>query len=290
MRELVAGVRGGTGRIRIFAFVICLLVSLQAYANPDGDEDVEMILTNRDRRPIEELFKTDTVFPQMKGEMEFRVAPLFQRNANGNTLSIPLSVEYGLTDNWQVEAEWNSYMQRMPKHGSTTRGIGDLELSTQYSFLNINGSLFHVAPRFGMEVPLGDVNKGLSEGFMEYQPGIIMARDFPELHRTELFMELGVSLVQRVKTPEEADDAEPAAHQFNLGAGFFTLFAHGAATMEFNWNNNKWNHHGTENVLYVTPGLLWRVASQVELGLGIPVGLNRQSDRYQLTAHFVVEF
>ena len=290
MREFLAVVRGGTGKVRTFAFVICLLLSLQAYANPDGDEDDEMILTNRDRRPIEELFKTDTVFPQMKGEMEFRVAPLFQRNVNGSTLSIPLSVEYGLTDNWQVEAEWNSYMQRMPKHGSTTRGIGDLELSTQYSFLNINGSLFHVAPRFGMEVPLGDVNKGLSEGFMEYQPGFIMARDFPELHRTELFMELGVSLVQRVKTPEDPDDAEPAAHQFNLGTGFFTLFAHGAATMEFNWSNNKWNHHGTENVLYVTPGVLWRVAPQVEIGLGIPVGLNRQSDRYQLTAHFVVEF
>jgi hypothetical protein len=226
----------------------------------------------------------------MKGELELGIAPLFQKNLAGDTFSVPLMVEYGLNDEWQVEAEWNSYVQHMPPNGPTTRGIGDLELSTQYSFLNINDWLFHVAPRFGIEIPLGDVNKGLSEGFMEYQPGVIVAKDIPELHGTELFTELGLSFVQRVKTPAEADDVEPSAHEFNLGAGFFTLFAHGAGTMEFNWSNNRWNHHGTENVLYVTPGVLWRVAPEAEIGLGIPVGLNRQSDRYNIAAHFVVEF
>jgi hypothetical protein len=93
-----------------------------------------------------------------------------------------------------------------------------------------------------------------------------------------------------VHPPEDADDAEPGAHEFNFGAGFFTLFKHGALTMEFNWNNNKWNHHGTENVLYLTPGVLWRVAREVEVGLGVPVGLNKQSDRYNIAAHVAIEF
>jgi hypothetical protein len=205
---------------------------------------------------------------------------------------VPLSVEYGLTDNWQVEAEWDSYVWHHSKRG-TVSGIGDLELGTQYSFLNVGGSLFHIAPRFSIDIPLGDVNKGLTEGFQEYQPAVVLARDFPELHRTSVFTEVGLSFVQRVKTPKDVDDPgelEPAAHELNWGAGFFTLFAHGALTMEFNWSNNQWNHGGEENLLYATPGVLWRIAREIELGVGVPIGLNKQSDRYQIAAHFVVEF
>lgn len=170
------------------------------------------------------------------------------------------------------------------------RGIGDLEVGTQYSFMNVGDSLFHIAPRFSIQVPLGDVNKDLSEGFLEYEPALILARDFPELHQTQIFTEIGASFVQRIHTPIDRDDAEPSAHELNLGSGFFVLFPHGAVTMEFNWNNNQWNHHGTENGMCLTPGYLWRVAPEVEIGLGVPVGLNNSSDRFEVIAHVVCEF
>jgi hypothetical protein len=266
---------------------VSLVASFTAFAD---DDDNSLFSTNADRRPIEELFKTDTVYPQDKGELEVQVGSLYEKHSGGDTFSIPLALEYGLTSDWQVEAEWDSYVRHHSSGGATVSGIGDLELGTQYSFLNVDGSLFHIAPRFSVEIPLGDVNKGLSEGFMEYQPAVVLARDFPELHRTQLFTEIGMSFVQRVKRPEEADDAEPAAHELNLGAGFFTLFSHGALTMEFNWSNNQWNHGGEENLLYVTPGALWRISRNLEFGVGIPVGLNRQSDRYQIAAHLVCEF
>ena len=158
------------------------------------------------------------------------------------------------------------------------------------TFLNIGGSLFHVAPRFSLEIPLGDVNKDLSDGFLEYEPAIVIARDFPGLHHTELFTEIGVNFVQRVKRPADSDDAEIAAHELSLGAGFFTLFTDGALTMEFNWTNNEWNHRGTENDLYVTPGALWRPMANLEIGLGIPVGLTHQSDRFEILSHITIEF
>jgi hypothetical protein len=156
--------------------------------------------------------------------------------------------------------------------------------------MNIGNSLFHIAPRFSIQLPLGDVNRDFSEGFIEYEPAVILAKDFPELHHTQLFTEIGASLVQRVKTPKDADNAEPAAHELNLGTGFFVLFPHGAATFEFNWANNRWNHHGTENDMYLTPGYLWRVTRSLEIGLGIPVGLNKSSDRFDVSAHVTWEF
>lgn len=271
----------------MMAFLISV-ISLRVRA--DDDDDDKMITKNRDRRPIEELFKTDTVFPEEQGEMEVGLAPLFQHNSSVDTFTLPLSFEYGMTSNWQVEAEWNAFVQRNPKRGPLQRGMGDLEVGTQYSFLNINDSLFHVAPRFSLEIPTGNINKDMTEGFLEYEPGVVLARDFPKLHNTELFAEGSLGIVQRVKRPLDPDDAEPAAHELMLAAGFFTLVPHGALTMEVNWNNNRWNNHGDENELYVTPGVLWRVKNNIELGVGVPVGLNRSSDRYQVAAHFIWEF
>jgi hypothetical protein len=60
--------------------------------------------------------------------------------------------------------------------------------------------------------------------------------------------------------------------------------------MEFNLANNQWNHHGNENEFYVTPGVLWRVVRNIEIGLGVPVGLGRASDRFQVITHVVCEF
>jgi hypothetical protein len=255
-----------------------------------ADDDDDTGSTNHVRRPIEELFKTDVVFPEEKGELELEVGSIYQNHVGGDTWTLPLSMEFGFNDSWQAEVEWNSWVQRYPKNQSVARGFGDLELGTQYSFMNIGGSLFHLAPRFSIQLPVGDVNKELSEGFLEYEPAVILARDFPELHHTELFTEIGADLVQRVRTSKNTDDEEPAAHELNFGSGFFVLFAHGAATMEFNLDNNTWNHHGTENEMYMTPGCLWRVRRELEIGLGIPVGLNNGADRFDVVAHIVWEF
>ncbi len=267
-----------------------LIIALSWTVSVRADDDDDAGSTNRDKRPIEELFKTDVVYPQHKGELEVEVASVYQNHAGGDDWTIPVSLEYGLTDQWQVEAEWDALVQHYrPKH-SVSRGIGDVEFGTQYSFMNIGDSLFHIAPRFSIQVPVGDVNQDFSDGFIEYEPGVILARDFPELHHTQVFAEIGASLVQRVKRPADSDDAEPAAHELNLGTGFFVLVPHGAVTFEFNWANNQWNHHGTENTLYVTPGFLWRVAKELEFGVGIPVGLNNQSDRFDVVSHLTWEF
>ncbi len=255
-----------------------------------ADDDDAVGSTNAEKRPIEELFKTDNVYPEQKGELEVELASVYQNHAGGDTWTLPLSLEYGISDRWQVEAEWDSLVQRFPANHSAVRGVGDVEVGTQYSFMNIDGSSFHVAPRFSIGIPVGDVNKDLSEGFMEYEPSLIMALDVPQLHRTQFFTEIGAGLVQRINTPREAEDAEPAAHELNLGSGFFVLFPHGALTFEYNLANNTWNNHGTENEMYVTPGGLWRVGREVEIGLGIPVGLNNGSDRFEVVAHVVWEF
>ena len=276
------------GRSVLGLLAVTVILFRPAPARADDDDAAGS--TNRVKRPIEELFKSDVVFPQESGELEVEAASIYRNHAGGDTWTLPLSLEYGINERWQVEAEWDSWVRRFPAHQSAVSGLGDVEAGTQYSFLNLGGSDFHLAPRFSLGIPAGDVNKDLSEGFLEYEPAVILARDFPELHRTQIFTEIGASIPQRVKRPAEANDAEPAAAELNWGVGGFVLFPHAAATLEYNWSNSTWNHHGTENAMYLTPGCLWRVARHVELGLGMPVGLNNASDRFEVVAHVVWEF
>jgi len=70
--------------------------------------------TNRMRRPIEELFKSDVVYPEEQGEFEMELVSLYQNQHGGlREWILPLSMEYGLTDSWQIEAEWNALCNTM---------------------------------------------------------------------------------------------------------------------------------------------------------------------------------
>ncbi|MGD1083675.1 MAG: hypothetical protein ABSA47_02875 [Verrucomicrobiota bacterium] len=275
-------------RRSIGLLAIALVSFSPSFARADADADAGS--TNSQKRPIEELFKTDLVYPQEEGELELELASVYQNHSGGDTWTLPVSLEYGLTDRWQVESEWDALVQRYPRNQPVARGVGDVDVGSQYSFMNIGGSLWHLAARFSVQFPVGDVNKDLSEGFVEYQPALILARDFPELHHTQFFTEMGASLLRRAVAPADKADEQPAAHELNWGGGCFVLFSHAAATLELNWDDNRWNHHGTEDEIYVTPGFLWRAARNVELGLGIPVGLNRGADRFDVLAHIVWEF
>lgn len=266
-------------------FATSLMIIIAA-ASGHADETKEKVK----QQPVQELFQTDVVYPQEAGEWQFTLAPIFRRERAADVSEISASVEYGLTDAWQVGVGWSALVQRDAKNGRTTRGIGDLELGTKYSFLNIGGSSFHAAPRFSVRLPSGNIDKELTEGFVEYDPSLILAKDFPELHNAQLFAQIGLGLVQRVKEPAHVRDRQPAAHQFIWSAGFFVPFERWVPTLEFSANNNRWNHGGEDNQMYLTPGCVWKLFRSAEIGAGVPIGLNRGSASFGIISQFIYDF
>jgi hypothetical protein len=104
--------------------LVLLAVMVVAFwpASARADDDDAPASTNRVKRPVEELFKTDVVYPEEQGELEVEAASVYQNHAGGDIWTIPLSLEYGLNDRWQVEAEWDALVQRFPPHQSAARG------------------------------------------------------------------------------------------------------------------------------------------------------------------------
>lgn len=271
----------------LFGIICCVALWLGltmplAYAQEGATEEPE--------QPVQEVFQTGLVYPQERGEVQLSYTSRFSQGLGHSSLHTPLSLEYGITDRWQIEIEWNAMSRRTETGEATTRGQGDMQIGTQYSFMNMRGSNFHSAVGFEVSLPTGSLDKELSEGFIEYEPYFIVARDFPKLNNLQIFSQIGVGFVQRVKRHVELEDDEPAAHEFNLGVGMFVPFRRLVFTGEFNLSTNRWNNDGREREMHVTPGVMFRLPRNWEIGIGAPIGLTSGADRSGAIFKFIYEF
>ena len=156
--------------------------------------------------------------------------------------------------------------------------------------MNMRGSNFHSAVGFEVSFPTGNVEKGLSEGLIEYEPYFSIAKDLPRLHNMQVFSQVGVGFLQRTRRRVGADEEQSAAHNLNLGIGMFMPFSRLVLTSEFNLNTNRWNNGGREREMYFTPGMVWRLARNLEIGVGAPVGLTGDADKSGSILRLVYEF
>jgi Putative MetA-pathway of phenol degradation len=257
---------------------------------PDSRAEEEPEKIKSYNQLLNEVFQAETVYPQEEGEVQMLLGSTLSDGDARNLFQIPFDVEYGITDVWQVGVAWDTFVSRNPEMERSTRGIGNLEISTKYSFMNIAGSDFHAAMGVEIGFPTGDIDKELTEGFIEYEPFLILAKDFPELSHSQLFTQIGVGFVDRVKNPADPADQEPSAHELNWAVGFFVPVGSLRFTAEFNWMTNKWNNDGEENIVLLTPGVVWDLPGTWEWGIGVPVGLNNESDNFQIITQLIYEF
>ena len=111
------------------------------------------------KQPVQEVFQTGLVYPQERGEVQLSFTSRFSKRNDHSSLQTPLNLEYGITDRWQFEIEWNAMSSRSETGETTTRGRGDLSIGTQYSFMNMRRSNFHSAIGFEISLPTGSVEK-----------------------------------------------------------------------------------------------------------------------------------
>jgi hypothetical protein len=217
--------------------------------------------------PIQEVFKSDLVFAQEAGEFQFSIMPQYAQSGEESSWAIPLSIEYGITDNLQLEFEWVSYGQNDPHDEGASRGIGDAEIGLQYSWMEISGSEVHAALGLEVGIPLGDDKEELGEGEKSLATYLVLGVNFTDsLHA---FMQLGV----------EYPEHETRERYSNVGlVGKITDDA--ALTLEYSWQ---------ESERYITPGLVWSPADDWELGLGVSVGLDDEANDYQFILHIIIE-
>ena len=137
-----------------------------------------------------------------------------------------------------------------------------------------------------VELPVGTVGNGLTEGVTEVQPFIVLARDFPKLNQSQIFVEFAFNWVDQTRN---VPDPEPEIDAIVWNIGAFFPYQSWRATIEINGSNNDWDC-GIKNEIFMTPGVIYKLSREWEIGLAAPFGATSVSDDYRIVGYLMWEF
>jgi hypothetical protein len=228
------------------------------------------------RALIEEFLTAEPSYVQLRGETEFSSA--FDYRKPRGDWSVPILVEYGITD--RIEAEVEARYLSVPGDGSRNRGPGDVELGLHYA---LRPDVDKVAVTLGADVglPTGDEARGLGSGQagVEFFAIAGLKRGRAELHVTGM-LEIG----------EEAEPELNAAAVYPHGDLRFTLEAN-VLSGASKYGEEPDEERGNENLWVVlTPGLFHRPSPEIEYGIGVPIGLTRTAPEWGIIGRMTIEF
>ncbi len=257
--------------------IVCILIfssNALAYKTPD--------FTPNEMDYLQAL----TVYPLEKGDVVLQLLPFYYHDPTYNSFGLPLNFQYGFTDKLFLCVTFGVFNTQRMLDMLRVYGVGDLNLALQYSIMYVNNTNNHISFAFNVNLPTSDVGKGFTDGFVRFAPTFIFAHD--SVHPKwigQLFGQVLLSLVDRIKSPRGATTLTPAAHELVVNLGYAIRTQYLNYSVEVNWFNNRWNNHGQLNILYITPGFFFLTKSDLEIGIGAAFGVTRQSDQYRILAN-----
>lgn len=227
------------------ACTAAILASLGLLPGARADDDDDDEHREGPAQTVEELFAVELAFPQEAGEIQLTLAFDGATGDAGEAGELALEAEYGLTDWLQIAAGLPLNAHWPPAPADAAYGLGDVEVAALAAHA-LHPRLL-VALAIEVTLPTGDEDRGFGEGAPAYEPSLRAALALPgfELHALaglELGDELGVEYGLGVTVPVGDD---------------------WAATLEALAEAEDDAHR-----IEVVPGLVWRGAEIVQLGLG----------------------
>ncbi|MGD0681717.1 MAG: hypothetical protein ABR990_06670 [Terracidiphilus sp.] len=213
---------------------------------------------------IEEFFLSEAVRSEEHGELQFTIDTITSRGkgsaADGK--SADLDIEYGITKRLQLGMEV-PYGIQSTASSELPVSWSSLNASLLYQFIRSNHP-FALSGSMGVNVPL------TSRGEFGFEPELLIAKAFGKL-------QIHTSVI-----PELSDDDKSL--EYNVAA-VRPLAHHLIPTLEFNGRRNK-----GLNSFYVTPGMYKHLPRRMEIGMGVPVGVNSQSSPIGVVVKMTLEF
>jgi len=237
------------------------------------------------RQPLQELFLTEVVYPQEKGEVQLTLESLVDRSRADLSGLASLEMEFGLTDRWQIQGRWDGYTQF---HDSPFNRLqtARVTLGTKYSFMHIAHSRVHAALGIDAEFPrAASFADDEGEAEMELEPFVALAADV--WRGLTFFGSVGASVKPR-QVKELAQHGERPDDPGTISVGTLIAFRHAtlAATYTSRSDGLPWRLDGPP---LVTPSLVVH-GGRWELALGTPLALRGDQHRPGLAMHVIREF
>jgi hypothetical protein len=240
----------------------------------------------QDAQPLQDLFFTEVVYPQDKGETQITVGTLMDRSQPGTAVLVPFSFEYGLTGRWQIQAGWDSY-GRLQTGVAPRLRTARFSLGTKYSLMNMLGSHVHAAFGVDVEVPRpSSFADGEGEDALDIEPFVALAADVGR-HVT-LFGSATASWEPHDVAALVTDAIRPS-DPGTLSVGGLVAFRRVTLAAEYT-NRSDTLPWRLDGAALLTPSLVVRPAHHWEIAGGTTMGLGAGEHQPGVVAHLIREF
>jgi hypothetical protein len=226
-------------------------------------------------QPLQELVRTALVYPQEKHEIQVTVASLFDRADDGHTWGMPIEVEYGLTDAWQIALEWQSVTRvRTPLERTTT--VGGLDIGTKYSFMGIGGRPLHAALGLDVQLPTREAGWAMEP-----------SAAFATVARGGVHVAGHVAATLAGRGQDEAiDEPDASGSEVEINLAAFRPVGAAVVAVELTLSAERWPDTPAHRLI---PSLTFRLPWHAELGIGVPFTFHRPAGPFGLAVHLVLE-
>ena len=233
----------------------------------------------RIHRSVEDLFASDVVYLQEKGEVQLELKPARTRAGGSRTTAIEADIEYGPRDWWQVETEWEARQWRRLPDGTVTAEVGDIGIGTRVGSRCVAGSPYLVSMGLDITIP-SDVIADIGEAtrHVGLAPSFIIARDIARAAQVFSSFEVEARVDHRRSGIGDWTYASDTGMFVRIVRGF-------RLTAEFSVGGGP----DRDNEVHVIPGVLWHRGDTIEVGVGLLTPVSHDTPRGML-AHVVCEF
>jgi hypothetical protein len=232
----------------------------------------------RTHRPVEDLFASDVVYLQERGEVQLEVKPARTRERGVRTTTLEADIEYGPRDWWQIETEWGVREWTHSADGTSTGEVGDIAVGTRFGWRCLRGSPYHLSIGIDVSMPAGmlqDIHEATRH--VGLAPSVIVAREVARTAHVFSAFEVDTRLNHR-----EADIGD---WTYTSDTGMFVRIVRGfRLTAELSVEGGP----GQERDVHFLPGLLWHRGDLIEIGVGMLTPVSHDASRGVL-AHVVCE-
>jgi len=220
---------------------------------------------------FQELFMGQIAYPQDKGEIQFSTG-FFQNSDDKREDTLPVVLEYGVTDYFQVAA---AVPVDFKHHEEVASGVGNIELEAYWNFLNNPKTGWMSGVGFGVGLPAASPDVG-DRAFL-YEPFCILGR---QVGKT------GVNVSAGLEIKDYLDDEEKTEVKGDIAAGIYRQFDHCVPLLELGVEVER-----EKTTVRLAPGLYWQPAwTEAEIGVSLPIGLTRETPDFGVWVLATMEF
>lgn len=210
---------------------------------------------------------------------------------------------FSFTQEWPVPAQEHQFSYTIPSYrirdsGACQCGIGDILLNYRYQALEEGERQPAFAPRFSLILPTGDRRRGTGNGVVGYQWNLPFSKKVAP--RLAFHANLGLTYLPHVRSELSDGQLSPERSlvSYNLGgSAIFAILPRLHAMLEWVGNfEHSINDDGRAVHAFkpvISPGFRTAVVNeenlQIVTGAAVPIGLNRNSDRYGAFLYFSIE-